>query len=142
MTYSTRPPVHPRQALPSDELDGELRRFFRSEMPDPWPAAPRVAYEELTKPQPRRWSVVRFWRVPRQLAIAAAVALLVIGYLVLQAWFPDPRPAVNPPLDPNPTAYQFDHTKGGRKVRVEEHAVPNNPGTRIIVISEELPARK
>ena len=29
MTYSTRPPVNPRLALPFDELDGELRRFFR-----------------------------------------------------------------------------------------------------------------
>jgi len=75
----------------TDEVDELLRRFFRAEMPGEWPAAPVVEVAPRPRVLPRR-TVVRFFRAPARLAVAAAVALLVIGYLSLQAWFPEPQP--------------------------------------------------
>jgi hypothetical protein len=80
-------------ATRTGEVDELLRRFYRAEMPDPWPAAPAVATVSPSQErQPRRLTFGRFFRAPTRLALAAAVALLVIGYLALQTWFPEPGP--------------------------------------------------
>ena len=147
MTYSTRPPVNPRLVLVGlDEVDGALRQYFRSAMPEPWPAAPRVA-EEKTTPEPRRLTLVRFFRVPVRLAVAACVALLVIGYLALQSWFPDPQPVTGPQVDspaiglrPLSPGHSLDRTKSGRPVGVEVQ--PASKAKSQIIVIEELPAKK
>ena len=81
-----------RDALPRhpDDLDGLLRTFFRSEMPDPWPAAPRVrpALRPEARPAPRR----PWFRQPGRLALAAAVSCFLIGYLALSSAFPSSGP--------------------------------------------------
>jgi hypothetical protein len=64
-----------------DDLDGLLRRFFRSEMPKNWPAPPRVT--ESPRPLPRPW-----YRQPGRLALAAAISFFLLGYLALANWFP------------------------------------------------------
>src|SRR5262245_38770023 len=65
------------KTLHSRNLDDVLRDFYRSEMPAPWPAleAPAPAPTPVKKPQR-----VRFRAISR-LALAAAVAFLLIGYL-------------------------------------------------------------
>jgi hypothetical protein len=113
-------------------------------MPDPWPAAPAVASEYKTTPRPRRLAHGRFFR----LALAACVAALVIGYLAVQAWFPEPKPVVPNGVDGShphatpllkPGNMILDRTKNGRPARVEEQPLQNN--SKLIVV-EELPAKK
>lgn len=92
MMHPTRPPVNDRfAATRTDEVDTLLRRFYRAELPSPWPAAPDVVPLSKETPRPGRLAFGQFFRAPRRLALAASVALLVTGYLTLQSWFPDPR---------------------------------------------------
>jgi hypothetical protein len=71
----------PLTELPSqvDDLDRLLSRFYQSEMPAPWPAAPRP--EATARPMPA--SRLPGYERPRQLvtgpraALAASVALLL-----------------------------------------------------------------
>jgi hypothetical protein len=82
-------------ARPPENVDTLLRQFFRSEMPEPWPAAPPVPAPAPRKPQQRSG-----FRLSSRFALAAAVALFVVGYLTLAARFPaggDARPAPLPP---------------------------------------------
>jgi hypothetical protein len=71
--------------MPDDRLDGMLRAFFRAEMPYPWP--------ELKAPElPPQAVVVRpWWKRTGRFALAAAVVLLMIGYLALANNFPRPN---------------------------------------------------
>jgi hypothetical protein len=152
MTYSTRPPVNPRFSSPPDQLDGLLHRFYRAQWPDPWPAAPRVASECKTTPVPRQLSMVRFFRPPARVAVAACVALLVIGYVALQSWFPDPRArptnAGKVDLKSNEfarpllkTGHSLDRTPSGQPVGVDVQKSPDNPKSFRIHI-EQLPTKK
>jgi hypothetical protein len=139
-------PTHPRFYDPrGEEVDGLLTRFFRSEMPEPWPACPRVASE--SKPPPTvTWR--RFFRVPGRLALAAAVAGLVIGYLALASWFPEPQRAVpsgSSPVDHqnqigfNVTPGTFkDRTPSGQRVRGEVRKT-EDPNTFLMQV-EQAPA--
>ncbi len=77
-----------------DDLDDLLRRFFRSELPDPWPAPPQLSPASRAQgqqpPQPprRRW----FPRSSR-LALAAAISFFLAGYLALVGAFPTSAPS-------------------------------------------------
>jgi hypothetical protein len=63
--------IEPPPVRPGDDLDGLLRAYFQAQMPHPWPA--------LKLPPARsRWAAVR-----RRLALAASVALLLLGALLL-----------------------------------------------------------
>ena len=60
------------------DIDEVLRDYYRTEMPEPFPACPT----------PRRSSVPsRSWHLARW-AVAASVALLLAGYLALAGFFP------------------------------------------------------
>lgn len=88
-------PASPAQ--PADDLDGLLRGFFRSEMPDPWPAPPvlPLPLERGTKPAVSR----RWFRHGGRFALAAGVSFFLLGYLALTSAFPrhtPSRPAVPP----------------------------------------------
>lgn len=75
-----------------DDLDGLLRSFFRSEMPDPWPTMTAPAIEN---PTPTWWS-----RSRSRLALAASVALLLVGSWFLSASAPEyTAPVVSGPRD-------------------------------------------
>jgi hypothetical protein len=80
---------------PLEDLDATLRRFFRSEMPEPWPAVPAVPASAPRKPQPRRG-----FRFFNRFALAAAVALFLIGYLTLASRFPTSGDPASDPLKP------------------------------------------
>jgi hypothetical protein len=64
------------------EVDEMLHDYFQSEMPHPWPAfqTPRTM---RTKTHASLWS-----RTGGRLALAGSIALLVLGYLALGAFFP------------------------------------------------------
>jgi hypothetical protein len=72
--------------MPSDEarpeMDDLLHDYFQAEMPYPWPTfkAPRPIGTTTTK---SLWS-----RTSGRLALAASVASLVLGYLMLGTFFP------------------------------------------------------
>ena len=92
MMKPTKPPVNYRFSLSrTGDIEELLRRFYRAEVPQAWPAAPAVTPVRCEAKQPRKLAIGRFFRVPVRLAIAASVALLVIGYVTLQTWFPEPR---------------------------------------------------
>ncbi|MBL8797324.1 MAG: hypothetical protein JNM56_25710 [Planctomycetia bacterium] len=85
-----------------DDLDGLLRSFFRSEMPDPWPTMKAPAAETPT---------LGWWSRSRsRLALAASVALLLIGSWLLSGSAPQyTAPVVNGPRDTSSgTADQSD----------------------------------
>ncbi len=63
-----------------DELDRLLGGFFRAEMPHPWPAFRRPAKATA---RPSRW-----FRARSHIALAATVALLILGSLVFTGTVP------------------------------------------------------
>src|SRR5262245_40303499 len=61
------------------EMDHLLHDYFRSEMPHPWPAFKA----------PRQKPTISFWsRSAGRFAIAACIALLMLGYLTLGGFCP------------------------------------------------------
>jgi hypothetical protein len=96
-----RPLTQGGPSRPPENLDGLLRRFFRSEMPRSWPAAPKVETPAARKLRPSR----PWFRPSSRLALAAAVALLLIGYLALAGKFPTDQSLRRHSIDStNPTA--------------------------------------
>jgi hypothetical protein len=90
----------------SDGLDGALRSFFRAEMPDPWPV---MSAPEL----PPQAAVVRpWWKRGGRFALAASIALMLVGYLALARGFPrsegvrpDVLDRVIPPIGDKPSLH-------------------------------------
>jgi hypothetical protein len=119
-----------------DELEGMLRTFFRAEVPDPWPT---MKFPEpilkLRKPRRSTWL-----RVGPRLAVAASVALLVVGYLALGSIFPKHQP--DGPSMNGPTIGQKDnrprrvHTPGGREALMWEQKTSGDRPTIIIQLQE------
>jgi hypothetical protein len=70
---------------PPDDLDRLLREFYRAELPEPWPVLrrPEAPPSRPRAARPRRWTGLR-----RRLTVAASVALLLVGYLLLARAFP------------------------------------------------------
>ena len=66
-------------------IDETLRDFYRSEMPDPWPTMRAPA---RTLPMPKRTARPVWLRSLSRLAVAASIALLLVGYLALASLFP------------------------------------------------------
>jgi hypothetical protein len=64
------------------DLDRLLSDFFRSELPHPWPEAPRPDEQPMTLPLPARKPRPRRSSWPSRLALVAAIALLLAG-----GWF-------------------------------------------------------
>jgi hypothetical protein len=88
MNTLPRPPMNvPGREQRPGEIDGLLRRFFRAEMPDAWPAAPATrvpASVPVTRPT-RPLLRSRF-------ALAASLLLLLVGHLSLSGRFADSLP--------------------------------------------------
>jgi hypothetical protein len=101
-----------------DELDALLRAFFRSEMPDPWPAV---------KIPPAESAYSSWWTASRsRLALAASVALLMLGSWWLAgntANYTAPVPttpgvgSANPGQNPVVDKVKKDEEKKNRKMR-------------------------
>jgi hypothetical protein len=143
MMYPTRQPMNHRFASTrTGEVEQVLRCFYRAEMPEPWPAAPNVAWAEPKPPQPQRLALGRFFRIPGRVAIAASVALLVIGYLLVQAWFPDPKPESD--IGSSTIGYRFVPGKGPDPFhRGPQPGTQKTPGQSPMVLPvHPLPAKK
>ncbi len=66
--------------LPTDDVDGVLRAFFKAQMPAPWPAL--RAPSEAAKKTVQGWPLMR-----SRLALAASVGLLALGLSSLAGAF-------------------------------------------------------
>jgi hypothetical protein len=138
------PPILPLPDRPPDDLDQLLRSYFQSELPSPWPALRALTQPGSPADLPgspvgrRRWLAFR-----RRLAVAASVAALLIGYLLLAQAFPSSvskAPSALdqenhfgekfkvPRADPHrflPPGQEVDVPNGGR-ARIVEEPRPNN----------------
>src|SRR4051812_23397181 len=95
-----KPRLHGAPSRRPDDLDGLLRRFFRSEMPHPWPAAPTLPKSRAVVPFPRRHTRRPWLAFSMRFAVAASVALLVTGYLSLAGRFSSQGAARGPHIRP------------------------------------------
>jgi hypothetical protein len=76
----------------ADDPELLLAEFFRSELPDPWPACPRPLSTPGVLPLRRKLTWGRLLlRAGRRIAAAAVVAGMVVGYVAMQGWFVDPQ---------------------------------------------------
>jgi hypothetical protein len=81
------PPSVPRRGdQPPDDVDRVLRAFFKAQMPDPWPSLEAPA-PPRTLPFPAARSAARWPLMRSRLALAASVALLVVGLLFMSGAF-------------------------------------------------------
>lgn len=97
----------------SDQLDKLLRKFYRSELPAPWPQPPQV---DQPAAQPPRWTL---WN--GRAALAASILLLLVGHFLLSgAWRPfHSEKALRGPRDvaskPSPRAIPVVEKEGAGK---------------------------
>jgi hypothetical protein len=82
----------PNRPVQSEPIDGLLQAFYRKQMPRPWPAAPLPPARPVPFPaSPRQSGVIR-----RRLALAASVALLALGSLLVGGKAVPNRPSGTP----------------------------------------------
>jgi hypothetical protein len=79
----TKPPSEARQGRSSNDVDGVLRDFFRSSMPDPWPACPRPSQSILPMQRVSAWKQ----RIRPVLALAASLLLIALGAGIVSGRF-------------------------------------------------------
>jgi hypothetical protein len=80
--------MNERQSNP--DVDETLRRYFRAQLPHPWPAARVPATDEAAS----------LWRRSRlRLALAASAAAVLAGYLTLAGFWR--QPVTSHAIDPN-----------------------------------------
>jgi hypothetical protein len=94
------PPSVERNGAP-DEVDRLLRAFYKAEMPEPWPAAPATAPRTVL---PFGRPLARRPLLRARLALAASVALIASGALLIPRLFHDGGPASQGPTPKNPVA--------------------------------------
>lgn len=126
--HSEIPPVDLPYRDRPDDLDGLLRSFFRSQLPDPWPAPPRPRAEVvplLTRPAPSRWTLAR-----SRFALAASVAVLVTCLWALAGKFAaNPGAGLVSPLPGTVTG-----ERDPNKIRVKESLLQDpKEGTKILI---------
>jgi hypothetical protein len=140
MNFTLPPSLSNRGSACPDDLDGLLRAFYQAEMPHPWPDLDPPARTLL--PPPR----VSFWyRISRShLALAASIALLILGTLLLSSKLPlhPSKPDSAPPAginDPGHPRFKPDPTKKGDadKISIKESIVVGDDGAGILIQSEE-----
>ena len=85
-------PLQPGQA--SDDVDGLLRDFFHSALPNPWPVPPTRAQDVLPFTHSTSWKR----RARSVLALAASIALLAVTLALVSGKFGG-RPPVGFPHD-------------------------------------------
>jgi hypothetical protein len=123
-----RPPAGPRSfQRPPEDVDGLLRAFIRSEMPDPWPAMPALpeASPRITAPKTSRW-----YHPGSRFALAATLAACLIGSLTLASMFPSQAPPTNDPAD-KMSDVAFDATSVLRRVKPITTISPDHHKVRL-----------
>ncbi len=117
--------IVPPRVPPDDEIDGLLRAFFRAELPHPWPAMKAPAAPPTAPARPALWR--------SRLALAASVALLALGSLLL------PGQAPREPTAPGIGPASAKREKVRSSLSLEQ--APDGP-TKIKVEVQYLPPMK
>jgi hypothetical protein len=119
-----------------DDLGDALRAFFRSEMPQPWPKLKLPTQERVVAPFPspngskKVWP--RRWLFNSRTALAAALGVLVVGFLVVS----DTLKPKDPGLDATGGSARPVHTKPGSDPRdVRPAPDPEDPD---VILDESL----
>jgi hypothetical protein len=123
----------PEPRIPGHELDRMLRRYFRAEMPEPWPTLqpPNHVLKPAGEASSLRGSRTAFRRQVARLVLAASLGFLFAGYLGLAGRFPQPVPRgtdLPQPVGPGPIGLHKPlllDTPGGAKVLSWEQKVPD-----------------
>lgn len=76
--------------MEADDVDAIWRRYFRAEMPKPWPSAPRPEAVQQSVPSGQGWQ--------SRLALAASIAVILLGCWLFAS--PGQAPSTNPAEDP------------------------------------------
>lgn len=132
MKTPIEPPKFLRNAGYPGDVDDLLRRFFKSEMPDPWPevrvpATPRPILE----PARPRWTV----RMHRHFALAAAILFSVFGYWYLQSSFPSTVNEIGPTFQKH-----LGHKERPRIEPLQPDVVPLGDGkNRAVITGHQTP---
>jgi len=112
------------------EIDTLLRDYFRKQMPNPWPKAPVT--KQKMRPAPHTLRPARPWiRARRYLALAAALALFVLGYSALSAFIPG--------IGAVPMQWNPEHDIGGKDGPniIPDDPVPGQPSLDAKKISRQ-----
>jgi len=83
-----------------DDLDGLLRSFFQSELPEPWPALELPA-EETILPMPATTRIPRWKTFRTKFALAASVAFLLAGAWLIGGSLPTSAHRTSTPSKPD-----------------------------------------
>ena len=125
--------VEPPPCKPSDDLEGLLRAFFRSQMPQTWPSPrlPRTEVVSLRPPTTNRRGLMR-----SRWALAASVALLLLGSLLLPRRFSQdakPEPFINAPGTANRNILPEQSNRHQSKPNEDNHKaeLPADDGDRL-----------
>ena len=92
---------------PEQDVDQLLGAFFKSEIPDPWPAFEPPARTLPFRPAPERRGFV----LGSRLALAASVALLLVSGWLLSGSFNAPNARTGPGYVPEKPEAQRDKGK-------------------------------
>jgi len=125
------PPLSNGEAPPPDDVESLLRAYFRAEMTDPWPAPPLAL---VAQPEPSSLPTLLASNRSR-LALAASVALLVAGTLIVSGRTPISDKPVDLPgmLPGEATHYRV----------IETLVQPKDKPTELrIQVTEDVPAAK
>jgi hypothetical protein len=117
--------VGPSPVQPGDDVDGLLRKFFKSQLPHPWPAPPARA--SITSSQ-RRHAIGRSL-VRGRWTLAASVALLFLSSLLLPKRFTPDAQSENGISAP-PFADRNVLPKRSKQHPDKANEKRNNPGLR------------
>jgi len=119
MSQIIRPRNPGRGGRPPEDLDALLRAYFRSEMPEPWPALQPPA-DAAPPPARKRWPInASRW------VLAASVALLLVGQLALSGKFADYSSVKDEGTFQPPVANRNGVKVRSYKVEVEEAIGPD-----------------
>jgi hypothetical protein len=139
MSQIIRPRNPGRGGRPPEDLDALLRAYFRSEMPEPWPTLQPPA-DVVPPPARKRWPMnASRW------VLAASVALLLVGQVVLSGKFTDYSSAKADGTFQPPVADRNGGKVRSYKVEVEEAIGPDGkvvPHVKSLTIrTEQGPGR-
>jgi negative regulator of sigma E activity len=135
MSLLSPPPVQRGGAQPPDDIDQLLRTFYKTQLPEPWPAlaAPRRTVAPVAGRSARGWPLMR-----SRMAVAASVALLAIGSLLLAGALQGranraPAPVLR--FEPSAKRPSFDGTAAPLpdKLKINESLIQEPNGTTIHV---------
>ena len=142
MSLLSPPPIQRGGTQPPDDLDDVLRAFYKAQMPKAWPLlavpAPRRTVPPPIARPAKGWPLMR-----SRLAVAASVALLAVGSLLLAGAFQGRSNAPADPIRVNGTSADSEYDPNQHptpprddvplKLKINESLIQEPNGTTIHV---------